>query len=135
MNYSSSFFHCHLTGFLKDTSLHLCRSESSFLLPLIFSLHFRKNCASSVFFLKLESLQVLPWNLRQFISFFFALNIYSINLLKTSRTTFATGNAIYPLPRTIIQITNDSSIFRKEGIANNQSVVQKVMRVQRLSSH
>jgi hypothetical protein len=26
------------------------------------------------------------------------------------------GNAIYPLPRTIIQITNDNSIFRKEGI-------------------
>jgi hypothetical protein len=43
--------------------------------------------------------------------------IYSINLLKTARKTFATGNAIYPLPRTIIQITNDNSIFRKEGIA------------------
>jgi hypothetical protein len=27
------------------------------------------------------------------------------------RKTFATGNAIYPLPRTIIQITNDNSIF------------------------
>ena len=100
-----------------------------------FSLHFRKNCTSSVFFLKLGSLQVLPWNLRQLISYVFALIIYSINLLKTARKTFATGNAIYPLPRTIIQITNDSSIFRKEGIANNQSVVQKVMRVQRLSSH
>jgi hypothetical protein len=34
--YNSSFFHCHLTGFLKDTSLHLCRSASSFLLSLIF---------------------------------------------------------------------------------------------------
>jgi hypothetical protein len=60
---------------------------------------------------------VLPWNLRQLISYFFALIIYSINLLKTARKTFATGNAIYPLPRTIIQITNDNSIFRKEGIA------------------
>ena len=68
------------------------------------------------FFLKLGSLQVLPWNLRQLISYFFALIIYSINLLKTARKTFATGNAIYPLPRTIIQITNDNSIFRKEGI-------------------
>jgi hypothetical protein len=36
--------------------------------------------------------------------------------LKTVRKTFATGNAINPLPRTIIQITNDNSIFRKEGI-------------------
>jgi hypothetical protein len=37
-------------------------------------------------------------------------------LSKNARKTFATGNAIYPLPRTIIQITNDNSIFRKEGI-------------------
>ena len=59
---------------------------------------------------------MLPWNLRQLISYFFALIIYSINLLKTARKTFATGNAIYPLPRTIIEITNDNSIFRKEGI-------------------
>jgi hypothetical protein len=58
---------------------------------------------------------VLPWNLCQLISYFFALIIYSINLLKIARKTFATGNAIYPLPRTIIQITNDNSIFRKEG--------------------
>ena len=57
---------------------------------------------------------MLPWNLRQLISYFFALIIYSINLLKTARKTFATGNAIDPLPRTIIQITNDNSIFRKE---------------------
>ena len=60
---------------------------------------------------------MLPWNLRQLISYFFALIIYSINLLKTARKTFATGNAIYPLPRTIIQITNDNSIFRKEGLS------------------
>jgi hypothetical protein len=59
---------------------------------------------------------MLPWNLRQLISYFFALIIYSINLLKAARKPFATGNAIYPLPRTIIQITNDNSIFRKEGI-------------------
>jgi hypothetical protein len=37
---------------------------------------------------------VLPWNLRQLISYFFALIIYSINLLKTARKTFATGNAM-----------------------------------------
>jgi hypothetical protein len=36
------------------------------------------------------------------------VELYSINLLKTARKTFATGNAIYPLPRTIIQITNDN---------------------------
>ena len=59
---------------------------------------------------------MLPWNLRQLISYLFALINYSINLLKTARKTFATGNDIYPLPRTIIQITNDNSIFRKEGI-------------------
>jgi len=34
---------------------------------------------------------VLPWNLRQLISYFFALIIYSLNLLKTARKTFATG--------------------------------------------
>ena len=79
-------------------------------------LHFRKNCTSSVFFLNLGSFQVLPWNLRQLISYFSALIIYSINLLKTARKTFATGNAIYPLSRTIIQITNDNSIFHKERI-------------------
>jgi hypothetical protein len=60
---------------------------------------------------------VLPWNLRQLISYFFALINYPINLLKTARKTFATGNAIYSLPRTIIQITNNNSIFRKEGIS------------------
>ena len=65
---------------------------------------------------------MFPWNLRQLISYFFALIIYSINFLKTARKTFATGNAIYPLPRTIIHITNDNSIFRKEGIGGgNQS--------------
>jgi hypothetical protein len=68
---------------------------------------------------------VLPWNLRQLISYFFALIIYSINLLKTVRKTFATGNAIYPLPRTIIQITNDNSIFRKEGISRSLYVKQQ----------
>ena len=99
-----------------STSLSERNSRSSFFLPLIFSLHFRRNCTSSVFFLKLGSFQVLPWNLRQLTSYFFAFIIYSINLLKTARKTFATGNAIYPLPRTIIQITNANSIFRKEGI-------------------
>ena len=51
LSIAAHFFHCHLTGFLKDTSLHLCRSVSSFLIPLICSLHFRRNCTSSVFFL------------------------------------------------------------------------------------
>jgi hypothetical protein len=35
---------------------------------------------------------------------------------KKSQENFATGNAIYLLPRTIAQIANDNSIFRKEGI-------------------
>ena len=43
---------------------------------------------------------MLPWNLRQLISYFFALIIYPINLSKTARKTFA----IYPLPRTITTI-------------------------------
>jgi hypothetical protein len=106
-----------------STSLSERNSRNSFLLPLIFSLHFRKNCTSSVFFLKLGSLQVLPWNLRQLISYFFAFIIYSINLLKTARKTFATGNAIYALPRTIIQITNANSIFHKEGIETLKTVI------------
>jgi hypothetical protein len=59
---------------------------------------------------------VKPKQKRQkLISYFLALIIYSINLLKTARKTFAIGNAIYPLSMTIIQITNDNSIFRKEG--------------------
>ena len=82
-----------------------------------FSITFPQKLYKFSLFLKLGSLQVLPWNLRQLIAYFFALIIYSINLLKTARKTFATGNAIYPLPRTIIQITNDNSIFCKEGIA------------------
>jgi hypothetical protein len=35
---------------------------------------------------------------------------------KKGQENFATGNAIYLLPRTIIQIANDNSIFHKEGI-------------------
>ena len=99
--------------FKRYTSLHLCRSVSSFLIPLIFSLHFRRNCTSSVFFFKVRKSSSV-------ISYFFALIIYSINLSKTAKKTFATGNAIYPLPRTIIQITNDNSIFRKEGIVRKK---------------
>jgi hypothetical protein len=59
---------------------------------------------------------VLPWNLRQLISYFFALIILFNKFIKNRQENFATGNAIYPLPRTIIQITIDNSIFRKEGI-------------------
>ena len=57
---------------------------------------------------------MLPWNLLQLISYFFAFIIYSINLLKTDRKTFA---------RTIIQITSDNSIFRKEGFAITRVIV------------
>ena len=76
-----------------------------------------------ILFLKLGSLQVSPWNQRQFISYFFALIIYSINLLKIARKTSATGNAIYPLPRTIIQITNDNSIFVKKEYSSTKSIL------------
>jgi hypothetical protein len=34
------------------------------------------------YFLKLGTLQVLPWNLYQLISYFFAFIIYSINIYK-----------------------------------------------------
>jgi hypothetical protein len=43
--------------------------------------------------------------------------------MKNRQKNFATGNAIYPLPRTIIQITNDNSIFRKEGFAITRVIV------------
>jgi hypothetical protein len=33
---------------------------------------------------------------------------------KKRQQNFATGNAIYLLPRTIIQIANDNCLFRKE---------------------
>ena len=72
-----------------STTYHLIcikRSERKLiLLPLIF------HCISVEtvqvrFFLKLGSLQVLPWNLCQLISYFFALNsIYSINLIYKNR--------------------------------------------------
>ena len=32
---------------------------------------------------------------------------------------------LYPLPRTIIQITNDNSIFRKEGISTGKFISEK----------
>ena len=38
------------------------------------------------------------------------------SLIKNRQENVCNGNAIYPLPMTIIQITNDNSIFRKEGI-------------------
>jgi hypothetical protein len=47
-------------------------------------------------------------------TYFFRENI--ICEVRIPRKTVATGNAIYPLPRTIIQITNDNSIFHREGI-------------------
>jgi hypothetical protein len=48
--------------------------------------------------------------------------MFIINLLKTAGKTFATGNAIYPLPRTII---HDNSIFRKEGIPEMAEETEK----------
>jgi hypothetical protein len=54
LSIAAHFVHCHLTSVLKDTSLHLSRSVSSFLIPLIFTLHFRRNCTSSVFFFKVR---------------------------------------------------------------------------------
>jgi hypothetical protein len=110
-------FHCHLTGFLKDTSLHLCRSASSFLLYWFFN-YISEETVQVQSFLKLGSLQVLPWNLRPLISYFFC-TYYLFNqfIKKNRKENFATGNAIYLLPRMIIQIANDNSIFRKEGIS------------------
>ena len=95
LSIAAHFFHCHLTGFLKDTS----------------------------YFLKLGSLQVLPWNLRQLISYLFRAYYLFNQFIKNRQKAFATGNAIYPLPRTIIQITNDNSIFRKEGITPRVNIV------------
>ena len=68
---------------------------------------------------------MLPWNLRQLISYFFALIIYSINLLKTVRKTFATGNAIYPLPIQAIfliflSLSNNSPNNSASGCMNFQ---------------
>jgi hypothetical protein len=112
-------FHIVIEGRIS-TIYHLICIESSerklILDNTAFSYYISVETVEVQSFLKLGSLQVLPWNLRQLISYFFALIIYLINLLKTARKTFATGNAIYPLPRTIIKITNDNSIFRKEGI-------------------
>jgi hypothetical protein len=49
------------------------------------------------FFFKVrKSSSVALESIRQLISYFFALIIYSINLLKTVRKTFATGNATLP---------------------------------------
>jgi hypothetical protein len=66
--------------------------------------------------------------LEDFLTLKKRLNLYSFygNVMKKSVVTRMSlrsdkdvgtyGNAIYPLSRTIIQITNDNSIFRKEEI-------------------
>jgi hypothetical protein len=56
-------------------------------------------------------------------------------LLKTARKTFAIGNAIYPLSRTIIQITNDNSIFRKEGIGTGVNCTDNIFLSLKLFHH
>jgi hypothetical protein len=65
--FSDRLFKRYVSTSLSERKLILVTTD--------FFITFRKNCASSVFFLKLESLQVLPWNLRQLISYFFALII------------------------------------------------------------
>jgi hypothetical protein len=42
LSIAANFFHCHLTGFLKDTSLHLCRSELSEMFWMIVTRFFCK---------------------------------------------------------------------------------------------
>ena len=111
---------CRVYNFLFKRYVSTSLSERELILVTTdFFIAFPQKLYKFSLFLKLGSLQVLHWNLRQLISYFFALIIYSINLLKTDRKTFATGNAIYPLPRTIIQIINENSIFRKEGIVKS----------------
>ena len=108
-------FHCHLTGFLKDTSLHLCRSASSFLLYWFFN-YISVETVQVQSFLKLGSLQSVALESTS-INFIFFLHLLFIQSIykKKRKENFATGNAIYLLPRMIIQIANDNSIFRKEG--------------------
>ena len=64
---------------------------------------------------------MLPWNLRQLISYFSHLLFIQSIYKKKHQENFATENAIYLLQRTIIQIANDNSIFHKEGIRNESN--------------
>ena len=86
-------------------------------LPLIFSLHFRRKSSSVALEEEFEDAKGAI-RIHQLISYFSRLLfIQSIYKMEEKRQqNFATGNAIYLLPRTIIQIANDNSIFRKEGI-------------------
>jgi hypothetical protein len=54
---------------------------------------------------------VLPWNLRQFISYFFALIIYSINLLKTDEYSLLTSTARVVLPVISIDLVDEYSLL------------------------
>ena len=93
--YRSSFFHCHLTGFLKDTSLHLCRSASSFLLPLICSIHFRRNCTSLVFFKVRKSSSVALESTS--INFIFFRTYYLFNqFIKNRQENFCNRKCYIP---------------------------------------
>ena len=86
-------------------------------LPLIFALHFRRKSSSVALEEEFEDAKGAI-RIHQLISYFsrllFIQSIYKME--KKRQQNFATGNAIYLLPRTIIQIANDNSIFRKEGI-------------------
>jgi hypothetical protein len=44
----------------------------------------------------IHDIQVLPWNLLQLISYFFAFIIYSINLLKTKKSKLTPSNIVKP---------------------------------------
>ena len=83
-------FHIVIEGRIS-TIYHLICIESSerklILDNTAFSYYISVETVEVQSFLKLGSLQVLPWILRQLISYFFALIIYSINLFKTARKT------------------------------------------------
>jgi hypothetical protein len=79
---------------------------------------------------------MLPWNLRQLISYFFAFIIYSINLLKTDRKTFATGNAMSN--STVIFLTDVSDVWRRPNpvkTVNVHFLLQNPQWNQRMNSH
>ena len=55
------------------------------------------------------------------IIFFRTYYLFNQFMKKKHQKNFATGNAIYLLPRTIIQIAKDNSIFLKERIGEGKS--------------
>ena len=96
LSIAAHFFHCHLTGFLKDTSLHLCRSVSSFLIPLICSLHFRRNCTSSVLFFKVRKSSSVALESTS-INFIFFRTYYLFNqFIKNRQENFCNRKCYIP---------------------------------------